>query len=334
VTSLVECAAGLWLAVVTLRDVFETVVVPGHAHGSLKISRRLVFLVLPLYKARRRKGVGLNFAPSVLVAAFAIWMLLLVLAFGLMTHAFADAFEPPLRGFGHALYVAGGAMTTMGIGRSEPHGAAAVVAVGAGFCGLAVMTLAVTYLLEVQSNIAHRDTGVLKITTTSGQPPSALALLERYADLDTREELAEVLRHGREWCATVLQSHASHPTLIYFRSAGTGSGWPATLEALVDLSLILELLLEEPRLRGGAVLMREQGVRLARELVDVLRLEAAPVEGSPRDVDALCTRLAAAGYGVRAHPDPELFLQRRRELAAPVRALCAHLGTRAAPLVE
>lgn len=82
------------------------------------------------------------------------------------------------------------------------------ILVTARFCGLAVLTMAVTYLIEVQEDIARRDTGVIKITTASGQPPSAL--LERYADLDVPEEMRRALYDGRDWCALVLQSHASN----------------------------------------------------------------------------------------------------------------------------
>ena len=58
----------------------------------------------------------------------------------------------------------------------------------------------------------------LTISTTAGDPPSAIVLLERYAQLGCQDELTDVLRDCRDWCATVLQSHASHPSLIYFRT--------------------------------------------------------------------------------------------------------------------
>ncbi|MGY3529300.1 hypothetical protein [Bradyrhizobium sp. USDA 4452] len=89
-------------------------------------------------------------------------------------------------------------------------------------------------LIEVQDGISRRDRGVLKITTTSGQPPSALGMLERYAELDAPEEMQRTLYEGRDWCASVLQSHASYPSLIYFRSVGTGAGWPGALGSLMD----------------------------------------------------------------------------------------------------
>ena len=98
------------------------------------------------------------------------------------------------------------------------------------------MTMAVTYLLEVQSSIARRDTGILKLNTSAGEPPSAVTLLERFAAIGNQPELRELLDEGRNWCATVRQSHSAHPSLIYFQSVGTGAGWPAALGALLDLA--------------------------------------------------------------------------------------------------
>lgn len=329
----IEGIAGLLLAWATLRDVFYTAVVPGSTRGLLKISRRLVRLVLPLGRRAGRHGIGVNFAPVVLVGSFVVWMLLLVLGFGLVNHALRDSFTPPLDGFGHALYVAGGAMGTIGFGRAEPHGLARAATVAAGFCGLGVVTLAVTYLLEVQGNIAQRDTGVLKIAATAGQPPSALALLERYAALGCRAQVESVLREGRDWSAGVLQSHTSHPWLVYFRSTGTGSGWPAALGTLADLALIAELLIDEPALHGPAVLAREQAQRLAADLLDLLRLDAAPAPAPLEDTKALCARLVAAGWRLREPRDLARFGAAREEHAGRVEALAQHLGTPGAPLL-
>ncbi|MDB5947630.1 MAG: hypothetical protein JWQ33_2656 [Ramlibacter sp.] len=327
-----EWTVGFVLAWATLRDVFDTVVVPGRARGALRISHHLLFFAVPAWKRLFRKGVGVGFAPVVLLSSFLVWMLLLMLAFGLMTHALGSWFSPPLQGFGEALYLAGSALATIGLGNSQAYGPACAVAVAAGFCGLAVMTMAVTYLLEVQSNVAVRDTGVLKITTTSGHPPSALGLLERYGAMGCRDELRPVLRNGRDWCAAVLQSHASHPSLIYFRSAAVGSGWPATLGALMDLALIMDLLLDEPG-RGLAVLVREEAERLARELTKLLGLEPAPTPVTAAEVDSLCSRLAAAGYSVRPDIDVAGFIAARHQRVDCIEALSQHLGTAGAPLV-
>src|SRR3954465_13948520 len=133
--------------------------------------------------------------------------------------------------------------------------------------------MAVTYLLEVQSSIARRDQGILKLRTSAGEPPTALGLLEKYDAIGTRDELPQVLRDGRDWCAAVRQSHTSHPSLIYFRTIGTGSGWPAALGALLDLALIVERWLDMPDLRGLAVLLREDGCRMGEEIGRLIALE-------------------------------------------------------------
>jgi hypothetical protein len=332
--TLIECAAGLVLAALTLRDVFDTVVVPGGTRGLLRVPRRLVFGTLPLWKRIRQRPIAVAFAPVMLAGSFVVWMLLLLLAFGLLVHGLSASFQPHVQNLGQALYLAGGAMVTIGLGAVEPAtGAARAVTVGAGLCGLSVMTLAVTYLLEVQSNMAQRDTGVLKLSTTAGQPPSAIVLLERYAQLGCRDELVPYLREGRDWCAAVLQSHASHPSLIYFRSAGTGSGWPATVGVLIDLGLILEQLVEEPAAAGAAVLAREQADRLACELASQQQLEVAETPVSDAQLDALMGRLAAAGYRLRTPLDRGRFQQARARHAAPSDALSRHLCTQAAPLV-
>ena len=329
-----EWVLGFVLAWLTLRDVFDTVVVPGRVRGLLKLSRRLVFLALPVWKRLRRGSIGVTFAPAMLVGAFALWMLLLTTGFGLMMHAMRGHFTPPLPGLGASLYVAGSALATIGLGNSEAHGAGAAVVVAAGFCGLAVMTMAVTYLLEVQGNVGQRDVGVLKITTTAGAPPSAIVLCERYAALGCRDELGALLRDGRDWCAGILQSHASHPSLIYFRSAGTAAGWPSALGTLMDLALIAELLVELPAVRGAAVLAREEANRLAHDVSKLLGLRVTPSDVDAGQLDALSSRLTAAGYQLRTDADWSRCAAARRDNVAAIDALAEHLGTPKAPLVR
>jgi hypothetical protein len=56
---------GLVLAGLTLRDVFDTVVVPGGSRASLRVAQRLGSVLLPLWKAvrGRRRGISGGFAP-------------------------------------------------------------------------------------------------------------------------------------------------------------------------------------------------------------------------------------------------------------------------------
>ena len=327
---------GILLAALTLLDVFETVVVPGGSRASLRVARRLVWALLPLWKAARGKRHGLSgaFAPLVLVLCFVIWMGFLALGFGLMSYAARSDFQPPLRSFFDGVYIVGSSLVTVGLAESNPFGLARWIVLAAGFCGLGVMTMAVTYLLEVQSSVSKRDIGIIKLNTSAGEPPSAITLLQRFSAIGSQDEIGQVLRDGRDWCATVRQSHSNHPSLIYFQSVGTGAGWPAALGALLDLALLSERCIGDDSLRGAAVLLRDEGTRMARELAGVIALrpvEVAPVEDELRQA---VERLRDSGYPVRNDTDLASVAGQRVDYLSCVNALADHLGKPAAVLVR
>jgi ion channel len=328
--------AGLVLAAMTLLDVFETVVVPGGSKASLKVAKRLVWGLLPLWKAARGKRHGLSsaFAPLVLVLCFIIWMALLGLGFGLIAYAARDHFQPHLRSLPDAIYMVGSSIVTIGVSEEYALGVGRWIILAAGFCGLAVMTMAVTYLLEVQSSVSKRDIGIIKLNTSAGEPPSAVTLLQRFASIGNRSELGNVLRDGRDWCVTVRQSHSNHPSLIYFQSVGTGSGWPAALGALLDLALLSEQCLDDRSLDGAAMLLREDGIRMARELARVINLPPSQVDPDEAELRQAAEQLGAGGYAIRANADFRAIAGQRAAYQSYVDALARHLGKATGGLVR
>jgi hypothetical protein len=127
----------------------------------------------------------------------------------------------------------------------------------------------------------------------------------------------------------VLQTHATHPSLIYFRSVGTGAGWPAALGALMDLALIFEMVVDDPESRAAAVLLRHEGLRLIGEIVGLIGLEPKDDPTTANQAQAVCARLRAAGFRLR--PSIE-FAAERRQHARCIGAIAEHLGTPRAPL--
>jgi hypothetical protein len=221
----------------------------------------------------------------------------------------------------------------VGLSESNPFGAGRWIILAAGFCGLGVMTMAVTYLLEVQSGISTRDAGIIKLNTSAGDPPSAITLLERFAAFRNRHELLDALKEGRNWCATVRQSHSAHPSLIYFQSIGTGAGWPAALGAILDLALIAEHLIDDDAAYGPALLLREEGARMAKELALVIGLKpVAPPTLGP-ELGQLTDRLQASGYAIRAEPNYLAMAKQRADYMSCVDALARHLGRPTAVLI-
>jgi hypothetical protein len=319
---------GLLLAALTLSDVFDTVVVPGGSKASLQVAQRLIAVLLPVWKrtAGRRRGLSGMFAPVALVGSFVIWMALLMVGFGMLAYAARNAFDPPLKSFWDALYFVGSSMLTLGLSETDALGPARWIIVGAGFCGLAIMTMAVTYLLLVQSSVADRDTGILKLNTSAGNPPSALTLLEKFAAVRLQRDLPDALREARNWCATVRQSHSSHPSLIYFQSIGAGAGWPAALGALVDLALIAEHLLDDEALYGPAILLGEEARGTAVTLARVVRLHPKLHATDESDLRQVAGRLEQSGYKLHSRIHYAALADRRAHDLACVQAMASHLG--------
>ncbi len=145
----IETFVGIGLVGLALRDVFDTVVVPGESAGALRVARRLLFAMLPVWKRMRRgkTGISTSFAPAVLMASFLVWMAILLLGFGLVAHGLGRWFAPPADSFEQAAFIAGSALATVGLSGIEAYGPARWVLVAAGICGLAVLTMAVTYLM-------------------------------------------------------------------------------------------------------------------------------------------------------------------------------------------
>ena len=186
--------------------------------------------MLPIWKRMRpgKTGISTSFARAVLMLSFVTWMALLLFGFGLIARGLGSWFSPPADSFEQAAFIAGSSLATVGLARNRGARSCALGAGLRGHLGLAVLTMAVTYLIEVEEGISRRDARVWKITTASGQPPSAPRLLERHADLDAPEEMRRALYDGRDWCASVLQSHASHPSLSSTSGRGAVAQCPAS----------------------------------------------------------------------------------------------------------
>jgi hypothetical protein len=159
-------------------------------------------------------------------------------------------------------------------------------------------------------------------------------LLERFAALRNQKAVGEVLANGRDWCAAVRQSHCSHPTLIYFHSIGIGSGWPAALGAILDLALLAEHAIDDDSVYGPAILLRNEGLRMARDLARVAGLEPSETGADEAELKQATNRLATSGYPLRKEIRFGEMAAQRAQYRAFVDALATHLGKPSAVLVR
>lgn len=339
--SWVAFAVGLFVVATVLADVFRTVLLPRPAHHLLRIAPLLGSVVAPpwlwlsrqLRSAQRRQTFRGGLGPMLLVLTLLIWVLLLFLGFGLMLFGVRDQVDPPV-GFGDGLYYAASAFLTLGISPASAHGLARVIAVAAGLVGLAVVTVLVTFILSVQSEITRREVLVLRTQVSAGQPPTGVALLETYARIGMADQLAGTFREWEVWAADVLHSHRANPILMHFRSADENGEWLAMFGAVMDAATFLLATIQHEKLEAGvsaARLFTAMGTRTLVDLAALFELRPEKEFADPGDISSEVRsarqHLARLAYPVVADESgcvskvSELLTQYQPHLTA----LCRHL---------
>lgn len=332
--AIIEFVLGFGLTCLTLVDVFLTILVPGRSRGRLRVAARINWLVLPIARraGRYAEGPGSrpanSFGPVLSIAAAAAWLILLQIAFGLMLHALSAWFTPHLDSLPEAMYVAGSSLLTLGVSEVDAHGVSRWILLWAGLSGFAVITATISFIMQVQTGLHAREPRVIALASIAGSTPSGLAVLEGFAELGMRDELAIFFRGWTEWSADVLHTHVTYPVLAYFHSADTRGDWLASLEAVLDAATMLMALTDDAAV-GAATLTHRAGARTATRLCELFELDTAPPPAHDRAGFAeVRTRLAAAGYAIDDERTSALdrLATLRADYAPRIRALADHLG--------
>jgi hypothetical protein len=242
--------------------------------------------------------------------------------------AAGDARPAPVT-FDQSLYLAGSSLITLGVVNVDPTGGSRWLVLGAALAGFSVVTVAVTFILQVQSNLHQRESAVLTLSGLAGKPPSGIGLLEQFAALGLRGQLSDFFLRWRDWSAAVLHSHVSYPVLCYFHSVDTESDWLTAFQVVLDAATIIATLTEAEDCAGTAMLMHRGGSRAAAHLANAFGLDSPSV--APPDktlVVGLTERLAIAGYNAK-HADGSAvaaFAGARSDYDARLDALMLYLN--------
>lgn len=320
---------GLAIAAATLFDVFATVVVPGRVSGPINVSRLLrtyMFRfwrgVLKLCTRTAHPRMDSVFGAMLLLTVLLVWVSLTLLGLSLAAWALRASFVPPISGFGDAAFQIGSAMMTLGLSSQSAGGWARALVVWSGLCGLQIITVTLSFIVQIQTALRDRDALVLKLASRAGTPPSGIALLVTTRELDASGGLPELFDRWESWAAMLLYTHAAHPVLAYFRSDKGVIDWLTSLGAVLDAaSVTLAMIDDAPT--GNARLLHKSGTRAAHELCRAFRLEPRDTPAlSDADIAQATDALQRAGYTVlpgRAATLREFQGAYRRELTALIR---------------
>ena len=347
-TSVLEFGAGVAVVVLVMHDVFQSVVVPRWSSRRFRIAPHLFETS---WNGWRRLGARYEvgdaredflgmFAPLALMISLVAWVLLLISGYGLCFWALREQTEPHIQSFGEAFYMAGTTLITIGYGDfASVGGTARVVSLAAGASGLAIFALVISFLFTLYGAVEARETRVLMLDARAGSPPSGVALLQAYVELDLLSTLPQFFEEWEEWSARVLQSHIAYPILPFFRSSHDRESWIASLGAVLDAATLLISTVESgpncgDQPLGAAKLMVRLGTHTLIDLGHYfgLRFEEAnkahPHAGVERGEWEFARRqLEKSGFVLReAEESWGLFIKYRSPYAPYLNELAKHLA--------
>jgi hypothetical protein len=294
---------GLALLGLTLWDVFETIVVPRPTPGWIRLGRYIVRGSWGLLRATfggrdgemRDRLFGL-FAPAATILLLVMWLVGLIVGFGLVLFGLRANIQPAPLDLGSALYFAATSVLTIGYGDIvATDGLARIVVIAAAASGLGIVALVVTFLFSLYGSYQRREASVVLLQAKAGVPSSAVVLLENLARMDLAHRLPEFFGEWERWEAEVLDSHVAYPILGYFRSSHDNLSWISALGTVLDTATLVTTTILDVR-RGQAELAITLGAHLVEDITN-LGFHRGSATGIDRAAfDEVHTRLAAAGY--------------------------------------
>ena len=332
------------LLLVTLFDLFQTVVLPRPAVRRFGLARNVVrplwrvwrWVALRSTRVDRSEGALAAFAPIALFILFVLWALALIMGYGLILYGLRSEFRPVLADFAESFYVSASTLVPLAYGDYVPQvGPARALIVFESATGVAFAALAITLLFELYGSFRNREEAVVALDALAGAPASAVQLLETAAGPQMDGKLRETFDEWTKWAAMVLESHLAYPILIYFRSSHDNEAWINSFGAVMDAAvLILSSVPEDPS-AGSAKLMFTVGNHMAEDISWIFRFKS---ENEPiierEEYNAAIARLRAAGYKAE---DGDLHWQKfgkmRGNYAVVLNRIAALLSAPPAPWV-
>jgi hypothetical protein len=334
--------AGVFLIAITLRDVFQIVIVPRAPGLALRLSRgmfRGLWRIWPKITARvfadesRREDFLATFAPFTLICMIFVWIGVLMLGYGMVFFALRSEMTPVPATFGEALYDASSSIFEVRFDEVA-NGAilARVASVCAALSGIGLVALVIAFLFALFPSFQRRETFVVTIGARAGAPPSGTGLLAVHGYTNIAGDLAQVFRDGQTWTAEVMESHLAYPPLVYFRSSHDYESWIGTLGTLLDAAVLVMTTIDTStealrNAAGQARIMYSIGRHLTNDFSHYFRLQADPSTGIDRgEFDHACDRLRDAGYAINDRDEAWLhFSELRSTYAAHLNAMARWL---------
>jgi hypothetical protein len=186
------------------------------------------------------------------------WVALFLLGYGLMFWSVENT------NLGSGIWLSGSSLFTLGV-TSSPHVGAVAVEFMAAATGLVAVALQVGYLPTLYGAYNRRETLVTALSSRAGAPAWGPEILARHHLNRTVATLPALYAAWEIWAADIMESHASYPWLMSFRSPNPKHSWILGLLAMLD-SAAMYLALSPRQAPAEARLFIRMGYIAVREL--------------------------------------------------------------------
>lgn len=230
------CLGGLLVSLALFDFYTTTMTLKGGGPLSSRLPHRLWRLCLHLHQRVGAPRLLSAAGPSLLLLMILVWFGLCWLGWLLIFSASAEAvvnadtLVPAT--WVERLYFAGYTLTTVGYGDFKANTSAAqIAAVFAGFNGLFLLTLAITYSMPILSASATRRQIALQINILGRNPDE---IITRHNEQGSFSFLASQLQQLNTQIAAVSQQHLAYPILHYFHDNRRSHALPLNIACLQE----------------------------------------------------------------------------------------------------
>ncbi|MEY2467323.1 MAG: hypothetical protein QOF21_21 [Actinomycetota bacterium] len=293
----------------TIMSAIRTFVVPRDEPTALA---RAVFVALriPFLAVAKRQEPAAGqrtmrlFAPLALLVLPVIWITVLWATTATAYWALDDM------SLQRALEVSGSSVTSLGT--YHPDGlAATLLSFGEAALGLGLVALLITYLPTIYAAYQRREREVSLLAGRAGSPPSAVAMLRRFQDIDLLDATTELWTQWELWFVDIEESHTSMGSLAQFRSGPHDHSWITASGAVLDAASLMLSAVDvknEPR----AALCIRSGFLALRHVADFYDIAYDP---DPAPDDPISITRAEFDHAIAQLEDGGLPIKRDRDLA-------------------
>jgi hypothetical protein len=260
---------------------------------------------------------------------FVLWATSLIFGFGFLYYAASATRDVALHSLRASIYMSGTTFFTLGLGDVTPHTSAErVLAVFESGLGFGFLAMVISYLPVIYQAFSRREVNIVLLDARAGSPPTAVEMLRRHTGPHGQDALQQLLRDWERWSAEILESHVSYPVVSYFRSQHSNESWLAALAAILDVSALMIINVENACARQARLtfaMCRHTVVDLAQVFYRK-PLRDAPDRLPAAELQRLRESLKQIGFQFQDTPAAVKKLADLREMYEPyLQALAAYL---------